>query len=353
MDELVQVSLDETWENNGIEQKTFDYNSLSYDTRVFVQEKTFAIQARLKRAAEDIIAIGSDLKAVQERLRKEHEGSGYRGEDKGNGYFLAWLDDEFDMSQKTAYNFMAVSEKFGGKLVTVTSFPPRVLYALATAPDAVVNHYVPKENDTSKKNVPIPTLEDVKAAKEAYKKIEEAERKAREEAKIAQKSLLDKQDEIKELLEQFEKLEHEKQELEKAGEDQKQQISSEVRAKVEQETKAKFEKLKAKIKELTEQRDNLSLMNKKLSADLDAVEDRLEQELRNQQIRRAWRSSTEAIYKGINQFIGQLPSPIDAQILESDDWARLDQAIDTFQKAIIACRNLRGSQAQLIVEAGE
>jgi len=58
---------------------------------------------------------------------------------------------------------------------------------LATAPDTIVNHF------TSNGNAPAatPTLEDVKTAKEAYKKIEEAERKAREEAKIAQRSLLD------------------------------------------------------------------------------------------------------------------------------------------------------------------
>ena len=75
----------------------------------------------LKRTAEDIVLTGKDLNAVQEKLRGENQGSGYRGEDHGNGLFVAWLNDEFEMSKSTAYRFMQVAETFGEKFPLLLS----------------------------------------------------------------------------------------------------------------------------------------------------------------------------------------------------------------------------------------
>src|SRR5947207_10490678 len=94
-------------------QTTFDYGLLDEETRVFVKVKAQAIHARLKRTAEDIIEIGKDLIAVQDKLRGDNEGHGYRGENQGNGEFLKWLKTEFEMSHMSAYRFMSVAEKFG------------------------------------------------------------------------------------------------------------------------------------------------------------------------------------------------------------------------------------------------
>lgn len=108
-----------------IEQLRFDYGSLDEPTRVFVQKKAQAIHARLKRTAEDIIAIGQDLLEVKEWL--EH------------GQFKPWLQSEFQMSYPTAVNFMRVADRFG-KNINFIHFPVSVLYELAapSTPDTVI-----------------------------------------------------------------------------------------------------------------------------------------------------------------------------------------------------------------------
>ena len=60
--------------------------------------------------------------------------------DVGHGNWLRWLHDEFGWDQKTAWNYMRVTETFGGKLGTVPNLndltiEATALYALA-APDA-------------------------------------------------------------------------------------------------------------------------------------------------------------------------------------------------------------------------
>lgn len=102
----------------------FDYNSLDTDTRTFVQEKAQSIHARLKRTAEDIIAIGQDLIEVNEKLAP-------------HGKFHAWLRSEFDMTRQSAYRFIAVARKFGTCNIML-QHSPTVLYSLLDAPDAVI-----------------------------------------------------------------------------------------------------------------------------------------------------------------------------------------------------------------------
>ncbi len=54
-----------------VQRTLFDYGLLDSDTRAFVQQKARAIHARLKRTAEDIIAIGLDLmEALHQHLMK-------------------------------------------------------------------------------------------------------------------------------------------------------------------------------------------------------------------------------------------------------------------------------------------
>lgn len=108
-----------------IEQMGFDWGSLDEPTRAFVQEKTQAIHARLKRTAEDIIAIGLDLAGVKARI--------------GYGQYQNWLKLEFDMTYRTSLNFMRVAEKFADRS-EIISLPVTVLYELAapSTPEAII-----------------------------------------------------------------------------------------------------------------------------------------------------------------------------------------------------------------------
>lgn len=109
-----------------IQQALFDYAALDYDTRTFVHEKTQAIHSRLKRTAEDIIAIGQDLRAVKARL--------------GHGQFMPWLQAEFEMSRQTAHDFMRVAERFGNESRNFLHLSVSVLYELAapSTPDTII-----------------------------------------------------------------------------------------------------------------------------------------------------------------------------------------------------------------------
>ena len=98
-------------------QAAFDWASLDPEARAFVLEKTEAIKARMKRTAEDVIAIGQDLLAVKERL--------------AHGQFLGWITSEFGMAERSAQNFMQVARRFGDKSAIIADLAPTILYELA------------------------------------------------------------------------------------------------------------------------------------------------------------------------------------------------------------------------------
>ena len=101
----------------------FNYDLL--EPQVAEQARTSAerIRAKVKKTVEDIIDVGNDLLAVKEALP--------------HGQFLPWLRAEFGWSERTAYNFISVAERF--KVANFASLPiqPSAAYLLAapTVPD--------------------------------------------------------------------------------------------------------------------------------------------------------------------------------------------------------------------------
>lgn len=104
-------------------QAKFDYQELDIETRKAVQERTAEIKALVKRAAKDIVDIGSKLIEVKDRL--------------GHGKFDNWLEVEFGWKRTTAWNFMRVADKFS-KFESLDRIAPSALYLLSapSAPDA-------------------------------------------------------------------------------------------------------------------------------------------------------------------------------------------------------------------------
>jgi hypothetical protein len=131
-----------------VQPTLFDYSSLDTDVRIFVQDKAQSIHARLKRTAEDIIAIGQDLIEVKARL--------------GHGQFLPWLQSEFGMSRQTSHDFMRVAERFGDECRNFLHLPVSILYELAapSTPDAVIEMVETKQ-------IPA-TLSAIREAKREY-----------------------------------------------------------------------------------------------------------------------------------------------------------------------------------------
>ncbi len=79
-------------------KEVFDYQWLNPEAREVVQQHTLAIRGLMRRAAQDIIEIGSKLIAVKEELPF--------------GQFGVWLKAEFEWSDQTALNFMNVARQF-------------------------------------------------------------------------------------------------------------------------------------------------------------------------------------------------------------------------------------------------
>jgi hypothetical protein len=77
----------------------FDYAALDQETQVLVRLRASEIKGLAKRVASDIVEIGGKLAEVKDCVG-------------GNGKFNEWLSSELGWSERTAYNFIAVWQKF-------------------------------------------------------------------------------------------------------------------------------------------------------------------------------------------------------------------------------------------------
>lgn len=95
---------------------SFDYGALAPADAAETRAAAERIRVRMKRTAEDIVAIGQDLIAIKQRLP--------------HGAFGRWLDAEFGMTDRTARMFINVADRFG-KTELSSDFSPKVLCLLA------------------------------------------------------------------------------------------------------------------------------------------------------------------------------------------------------------------------------
>ena len=75
------------------------------------------IRARIRRTTVDIIETGNDLIAVKSRL--------------DHGEFIVWIDREFQMTDRTARNYMLAAEWAADKSEIVFVLPPTTIYKLS------------------------------------------------------------------------------------------------------------------------------------------------------------------------------------------------------------------------------
>jgi hypothetical protein len=109
----------QTIEAEGVGQMPlFDYSALDAETRIVIQQRTGEIKTIAKRMASDVVEIGGKLAEVKDRLG-------------GNGKFNEWLDSELHWSERTAYNFIAVWQKFNAANFALENVATSALYLLA------------------------------------------------------------------------------------------------------------------------------------------------------------------------------------------------------------------------------
>jgi hypothetical protein len=98
----------------------FDYSFLDVDSQIKIRLLTSEINSIAKRMASDVVEIGGKLAEVKDRL-----GSGDR--------FKAYLEAELGWSERQAYNFMAVWQKFANANFSIQNIATSALYLLAAA----------------------------------------------------------------------------------------------------------------------------------------------------------------------------------------------------------------------------
>jgi hypothetical protein len=101
----------------------FDYAQLASD----VADEARATAERIRfRLGNTLLKTGQELTRIKDRL--------------GHGHFGAWLKAEFDLTERSAENYMNAARFLEGKSERVADLPPAAIYALAapSAPVAVV-----------------------------------------------------------------------------------------------------------------------------------------------------------------------------------------------------------------------
>jgi len=102
----------------GGQRALFDYGALDQETQVLVRLRASEIKGLAKRVAGDIVEIGGKLAEVKDCVG-------------GNGKFNDWLSSELGWSERTAYNFIAVWQKFHAANFALENVATSALYLLA------------------------------------------------------------------------------------------------------------------------------------------------------------------------------------------------------------------------------
>ena len=133
---------------------------LPEDSRGVVVSATERINLRLRRTAEDIVLIGQDLKMIKDNLEQ--------------GQFSEWISTNFDMTHRTANNFINVYTKFHDRLEMIDHLKPSILYQLS-AP-STSEELIDEVSNMEKS----PTMSQLESLKNLVKK-EETKRKRAED----------------------------------------------------------------------------------------------------------------------------------------------------------------------------
>ncbi len=161
----------------------FDYQSLDAETRIVVQQRAGEIKTIVKRMAADIVEVGGKLAEVKDRLGRHDR-------------FLDWLEAEFKWSERTAYNYIAVYQKFAGADFALESIAASALHLLAapSTPETAVETVkaIVREGGEVSHQIAKTIVEEAKAAEKAKAPVlfeepaQEAESPAEEAPAVAE-----------------------------------------------------------------------------------------------------------------------------------------------------------------------
>ncbi len=274
---------------NELVQLTFDYNLLTPEQAQRTQDAEVRIIGHTQKA---IIDNGKDLLTVKA--------------DIGHGHFLTWVQS-IGLSHYTADSWMNAAKNFG-QIAENQQFESRAMYLLSTA----------KVPESAREEAKQRAEDGEKITEDVARKIRDAH-KAKEQAEESERQALVK---VKQLTKQIEDLQQQEKEIPPEA--------------------------KAKINKLTEQRDNLSKKVEELGEEARQATLKRNEEEQERRIRQEWRKLTKDFQVAVVKMLTQLPTAIDVQVFEADDWERLSQAKDLARRFITECENLSRSPSMII-----
>lgn len=121
------------------EELHWNYTKIAPQYREEVKDTAVSIHRSQRRMVEDYIAIGLELKRVQDYFP--------------HGFFLGWVSVEFGMSQASAYDFINMATKYGsGNFEGVEKLGLSVARLLAQpqVPDAAVMEVIEKQENSTR-----------------------------------------------------------------------------------------------------------------------------------------------------------------------------------------------------------
>jgi hypothetical protein len=289
----------------------------------------------LVQATFDYSLIGEDqasqLQAIYNRVLTRHMATNYEdGKDlteaeniQGLPYamFIAWAHGVFGWSERTIDNKKNAYLRWGDFTATVAVIEDRAMYLLSTkrVPESA------REEAKERLN----TGEDI--TEEAAKQIRDAH-KAKEQAEATEKrTRLELNQQIAGLQQEIERL-----------------STPTIIQVMPPEVEIELVELKGKVKKLTEQRDNLSRKAEELGKEAREATLKRNEEERERQVRQNWQKLTKDFQLAVVKLMSQLPSPIDVQVFEAEDWERLSQAKELARRFIAECESLSRSPSMII-----
>lgn len=304
----------------------FDYETLDEEIRSFVQGKTDETRGLLRRTAQNVIAIGRNLQAVKEQLP--------------HGQFLPWLQIEFAMTERHARNFMHAAARFGNKPEIISDLSVTVIYELAapSTPEVVIEQVESKQI--------LPTLEAIRAAKEAERQAREAEELAKQALLSLQKEVQGQQETIAHLTLDIEAL----QERIVILSTQSVQINEREQLEIALEITGELEALRQQVQQLTQQRAVLTQQVVQLSEEARASALKRDEEEQDRRIRLHWFRLTNTFQASLRSLLAEWPSPLDTQAFEASDWARLVQIKALARRFLAECDALTGGPGSVVVD---
>ncbi len=334
-------------------QTTFDYSVLPDQTAMELRMSAERVRMRLKRSAEDIIAIGQELTAAKVRLP--------------HGQFGVWLVAEFEMTDQTARRFMQVAERFGGKSNIMLDFSPTVLYQLAapSTPESVVQAVTSGEV--------APNVADVKRAiAEAKEAKAEAEQAKSDYADVVE-ALTQKERQADMFARELEALQAVREEQEENAarlaykERQIAELQEQIEAlknvptpepeviEVEIERPVIPPEVQQRQQELEQQLATLQVDYKKLAKHAYELQEQAELQAQREtggrnarQIRLKWYSTRNALRNAIHKYLADLPSLADTEQFDADDWQGLVELQVMVERVSEGLRMLRQPSVYIV-----